>query len=71
MKHVLGSLIAAGLGFAIALPTASIAQSYPSKSIRMTVAYGPGSGADIIARIVADKLARQMKISVVVDTGIG
>jgi tripartite-type tricarboxylate transporter receptor subunit TctC len=67
MKRLVDTLIAAGLGLAIALPTASIAQSYPSKPIRMIVAYGPGSGADIIARIVAEKLSQQMKVSVVVD----
>lgn len=67
MKSLLGTLIAAGLGLAIALPSASLAQSYPAKSIRMIVAYGPGSGADIIARIVADKLSQQMKISFVID----
>ncbi len=67
MRHAVSTLVAAGLGIALALPTASVAQSYPSKSIRMTVAYGPGSGADIIARIVADKLAQQMKVSFVID----
>jgi tripartite-type tricarboxylate transporter receptor subunit TctC len=67
MMHLFKAVIAAGLSFAIALPTASMAQSYPSKPIRMTVGYGPGSGADILARIIAEKLAQQMKVPVIVD----
>jgi tripartite-type tricarboxylate transporter receptor subunit TctC len=71
MKRLFSALVTAGLGLSAALPTTSIAQSYPSKPIRMIVAYGPGSGADIIGRIVADKLGEQMKASVVVENREG
>lgn len=65
------------LGGAAALAVASTttpptwAQAYPSRPIKLIVAYGPGSGADIVARILADKLSEQMKVSVVVENRDG
>lgn len=46
--------------------TAVFSQAYPGHSIRLIVAYGRGSGADIMARILADKLSERLKVSVVV-----
>jgi tripartite-type tricarboxylate transporter receptor subunit TctC len=47
------------------------AQTYPDKPIRLVVGFGPGSGADTIARILAEKLADRMKTSVVVENREG
>lgn len=69
MRKILGVLavtLAIGLS---ALPAE--AQPYPSRPIRLIAAYGPGSGADIVARILADKLSEQMKVSVVVENRDG
>ncbi len=46
---------------------ASIAQSYPTKPIRMIVAYPPGGGTDIVGRMVAQKLAENFGQTVVID----
>src|SRR6266404_5540794 len=46
---------------------AAQAQSYPSKPIRFIVPFPPGGGNDIVGRIVAQKLAEQFGLSVVVD----
>ena len=35
----------------------ALAQAYPSKSVRIIVAVGPGSGDDFVARLVASKLS--------------
>jgi tripartite-type tricarboxylate transporter receptor subunit TctC len=40
----------------IAMPVGAIAQQYPTKSVRMVIAFPPGGGTDIVGRIVAQKL---------------
>lgn len=53
------------------LPLHVTAQAYPTKPIKMIVAYGPGSGADIVGRILAERLTQQMGVSVVVENRDG
>lgn len=57
------------LAFAAAVP--AMAQSYPSKPIRLIVPYAVGQGTDIAARYVGDQLAQEIKQSVVVDNRPG
>lgn len=47
-------------------PVAS-AQSYPNKPITIVVPFGPGSGTDQMARVVAQGLGDALKVPVVVD----
>lgn len=47
------------------------AETYPSKSIRFVVPSRPGGSPDILARVVAVKLADHMKQQVVVDNRSG
>lgn len=47
------------------------AQSYPSKPLRLIVASSPGSGVDIVARLVAPKLSEMLKQQVIVDNRAG
>ena len=51
--------------------TASIAQPYPTKSIRMLVPYAPGGGVDIIARATAQALAKRIGQPIIVDNRTG
>jgi len=44
---------------------------YPDKPIRMVVGFGPGTGSDIQTRAFADALARELKVSVVVENKPG
>jgi tripartite-type tricarboxylate transporter receptor subunit TctC len=50
---------------------ASPADDYPSRPIRLVVTFPPGGGADIIARIIADGLGRQLNRAVIVDNRAG
>jgi tripartite-type tricarboxylate transporter receptor subunit TctC len=61
-------LMAAVLATATALlaPVAG-AQDYPNKPITMVVPFGPGSGTDQMARVLAQGLGDTLKVPVVVD----
>jgi len=45
--------------------------TWPSRTIQMVVPYTPGTGADILARILGPKLGERWKISVVTDNRAG
>lgn len=56
---------------AIALASGALAQSYPSKPIRLLIPYGPGGVGDITARFVAQKMSENMKSPIVVENRPG
>ena len=47
------------------------AQTYPDKAVRIMVGASPGGGTDILARMLAEKLAPSLKQSVVVENRPG
>jgi len=50
---------------------AAVAQSYPSRPIRLIVPFGAGGGSDFVGRLVGQKLTDQMGQTVVVDNRAG
>ena len=47
--------------------SSAFAQSYPTKPIRMIVAYPPGGGTDIVGRMMAQKMSEDFAQTVVID----
>lgn len=65
-------VIAAALGAAYALGSLAIAQdAYPSRPITIVVPFGAGSGSDIGARLIGQKLGEAMGQAVVIDNKPG
>jgi tripartite-type tricarboxylate transporter receptor subunit TctC len=63
--------VVVALLLALLSATPVIAQSYPSKPIRLIVPYPPGGGTDFVARIVALKLPEVIGENVIVDNRAG
>ena len=62
------TLLTAGMALATALTTpAALAQSYPSKAIKLIVPYAAGGATDITARTLGEKLATRLGQPVLVD----
>jgi tripartite-type tricarboxylate transporter receptor subunit TctC len=65
VRKILVALIAALLSAAV------FAQPYPSKPIRIIVAYPPGGGTDVLARLAGKYLNDSLKQSVVIENRAG
>ncbi|MET0668432.1 MAG: tripartite tricarboxylate transporter substrate binding protein [Xanthobacteraceae bacterium] len=68
MRIVLRILAAFGVAL-FAVP--AHAQTYPSKPITVVVPFGPGSGTDLITRIIAQRLSTAVNQSVIVENKPG
>lgn len=67
MKYAKGLANSALIGLTILAGTHSAAAAYPDRPVKIIVAYGAGSGADTVARILGDQLAVKLKQSIVID----
>src|SRR5688572_24886447 len=61
MKTVFFAILAA------AFSSITVAQPYPSKPIRMVVAFPPGGPVDVVARLVAPKITESLGQGVVIE----
>jgi tripartite-type tricarboxylate transporter receptor subunit TctC len=62
----------AALAALAAFATGARAQeTYPARNVTLVVPYTPGTGADILARILGPKLAERWKVAVITDNRAG
>ncbi len=69
MKRLLIAVLAALLP--LALPLAAQAQAWPTRAVKFVCPLGPGSGADITGRLLADRLSKRWGQPVVFDNRPG
>ncbi len=64
--------IAAGIACSLTVMTTSVfGQTYPNKPISLIVGFPPGGGVDMVARQLADSLAKQLGQQVIVENRAG
>ncbi len=63
-------ILIAALAAAVMAPCA-LAQSYPTKSVKMIVGFPPGGGTDVVARVISQKLTEWYGQGVVVENRAG
>ena len=66
------TIVAVGaIGAGALLAGNALAQAYPVKPIRLIVANAPGGGADLVARLLSEKLARPLGRQIIVENRPG
>lgn len=63
--------VVAGAGLALAAGGAAAQDAFPSRPVQLVVAYSPGTGADILARLLGPRLSERWKTTVVAENRVG
>ena len=55
----------------VLVPSTHAQPSYPTRTVAIVVPFTPGTGADVIARLLQPRLAERLKVAVVVENKVG
>ncbi len=64
-------LLSAAITLAASLASSAFAQEWPQKPIRIIVSFGPGGGADIIGRILANSMQAKLGKPIIIENKPG
>ncbi len=67
----IAGLVALGCAFVAAFAPARAQQDFPNRTVRIVMPFPPGSGTDILARILADELTGEWGKTVYVENVVG
>ena len=71
MKRILLAVGTCATALLVAVNAAAQSQDYPNRPIRIVVPQAPGSGPDIIARAIGQKITESMGQQVIVENRAG
>ncbi len=72
MKQNLKAIVAAfAVSLSVTAAAPAAADSYPSKSIKIVAPFAPGGVADVLARLVGDKMSQSMGVPVIIENRPG
>jgi tripartite-type tricarboxylate transporter receptor subunit TctC len=63
--------IAVGVALSLALPLPAAAQNFPSRPITMIVPFAPGGPADVLGRLIGQKMSEDLGQQVIIDNRPG
>jgi tripartite-type tricarboxylate transporter receptor subunit TctC len=69
MKKTLATIAACAATAMVSL--AALAADYPTRTIKIVVPFAPGGGSDVITRMLADKMAADLAVPVIVENKPG
>ena len=71
MRPLFSALLAIGVGLATACRQEAATAEWPTRPITVIVPFGPGSGTDLVARLLAPRLSERWRQPVMIDNRPG
>src|SRR4051812_46049976 len=71
LRNLLASVVILGVGLSLAVPWARAQADYPNRTIRMIVPVAAGGTADLLPRIIGEKLTERWGQPVVIENKTG
>jgi tripartite-type tricarboxylate transporter receptor subunit TctC len=70
-RHILTAICTFAASTWLLMPAPSMAQTYPSRPIKIVVPYSPGGSTDVIARVIGEHMSGTLKQPVIIENKVG